>query len=503
MLRLMIVDDEQIIRETLSRVIDYQAIGYQLIGTAKNGMEAYDIICDEYPDVVITDIRMPILSGLDLIDRAMKADSNITFILLSGYSEFEYAKQAMQYGVRHYLLKPTDKQELIRTLTSIREERLLKQKQEEENRSRLLYDLHGPLEQCFVIESMEYPENLSDIFRKYQPLLSLPSSCTVACICSFVEEHGLRTFAGDVGRFLTGREISLCFPLLYVKNNVILIFSAWSLEFQETFEVFLDNLQYLDQSVSYVSRFLHTASTSELFCSLFLKLSRFEQISMLDSTGNSYEIHNNIASLKRIRQIGSHIAKACGDSQLFRILDSAFAEDVPLETARNLALGIFLELDSKQDHQPLDLLCDFFRKLYSCPDTGEVRKLMHAALLQKSRESPASKTGSNIALLKSYVEQHLDSEQLSLKWLAEHYLFVSVGYLSKQFVKEEGLRFSDYLNQKRMEEAERLMIFYHSDNIKSIARQVGFGNNPQYFSQVFKRYTGLTPTEYLEKSTQK
>ncbi len=64
MLRLMIVDDEQIIREALSQIIDYESIGYELIATAKNGMEAYDIICDDYPDVVITDIRMPILNGI-------------------------------------------------------------------------------------------------------------------------------------------------------------------------------------------------------------------------------------------------------------------------------------------------------------------------------------------------------------------------------------------------------------------------------------------------------
>jgi len=130
-----------------------------------------------------------------------------------------------------------------------------------------------------------------------------------------------------------------------------------------------------------------------------------------------------------------------------------------------------------------------------CPGSGSFfvwcwsRKTTYAEL----------KAGSNIALLKAYIREHLFSENLSLKWLAENYLFVSVGYLSKQFVKEEGMRFSDYLNKERMEEAIRLMAYYHSDNVKHIARQVGFGSNPQYFSQVFKRYTGFPPTEYIEK----
>lgn len=152
MLRLMIVDDEQIIRDAISEMIDYESLGYSLIATAKNGMEAYDMICDEYPDVVITDIKMPVLDGLALIERASKSDSNITFILLSGYNEFEYAKQAMRYGVRYYLLKPTDKNELIEALKEIRKERQQEEKRRAEAQNRLLQKIQMPLEECFIKE---------------------------------------------------------------------------------------------------------------------------------------------------------------------------------------------------------------------------------------------------------------------------------------------------------------------------------------------------------------
>lgn len=128
----------------------------------------------------------------------------------------------------------------------------------------------------------------------------------------------------------------------------------------------------------------------------------------------------------------------------------------------------------------------------------EIQNLMGAVLLRGNEGSQEEKNSANIALLKSYVNQHLDSETLSLKWLAENYLFISIGYLSKLFIKEEGLRFSDYLNKRRVEEAKRLMEVYQKENVKNIAGKVGFGSNPQYFSQVFKRYTGLTPTEYME-----
>ena len=113
MLKMIIADDERIIRETISTLIDWKEYGIELIGLCSNGMEAYDMILDESPDLVITDIRMPGMNGLELIARIAETDLDTQFILLSGYGEFEYAKQAMKYGVRHYLLKPCNEQQII------------------------------------------------------------------------------------------------------------------------------------------------------------------------------------------------------------------------------------------------------------------------------------------------------------------------------------------------------------------------------------------------------
>ena len=113
MLKMIIADDERIIRETISTIIDWKQYGITLTGLCSNGIEAYDMILDESPDLVITDIRMPGMNGLELISRVSQTDLTTQFILLSGYGEFEYAKQAMKYGVRHYLLKPCNEQQII------------------------------------------------------------------------------------------------------------------------------------------------------------------------------------------------------------------------------------------------------------------------------------------------------------------------------------------------------------------------------------------------------
>jgi len=494
----MIVDDEQIIREALSELIDYRSIGYELIATAKNGMEAYDIIQDEYPDVVITDIRMPFLNGLELIEQSIKSDSRITFILLSGYSEFEYAKQAMKYGVRHYLLKPTDKQELIDTLIAIRQERKQEQDKQQKAQFQLIKSLRPSLEQSFLIEALAYQDNFPSVYRKYKPLLSWPDTGTSACICTFVEMAYMKNFAADAKRILAGCQAALLFSPIYVKNCLVLIFPDLSLNCQEDIRSHLETLHYPKQTVSFEVRFLHAVSTEELFQNLLLKISRFQQISLLDSKNTVYEIRNHPAAPWRISHLSALLANAADVRQAASVLDSFFTEPMPLDTARNIALELFLKSSSENEHHFADTAGDFFRSLYCCTTIKEVQNLTHVVLLQDHARNQEEKNNANIALLKSYIDEHLNSENLSLKWLAENYLFISIGYLSKLFIKEEGIRFSDYLNQRRIEEAKRLMGLYQDGNIKNIAAQVGFGNNPTYFSQVFKKYTGMTPTEYID-----
>ena len=296
--------------------------------------------------------------------------------------------------------------------------------------------------------------------------------------------------------------VPLQFSILYVKNSAVLIFPAFTLAMQERMEHAITRLRYPGQSVTFETDFIHRDSAEKLFQEIIQKISRFERILLIGERGETHEIRNHIASPWMISRLEVSINSAENTVQAGELLDSVFMDSIPVATARNLALGLFLQA-GPEEKMPVDAACDFFRRLYSCGTVSGIRELLRVVLVQKDTLPGSHKTGSNIALLKAYIRKHLYSENLSLKWLAENYLFVSVGYLSKQFIKEEGMRFSDYLNKERMEESIRLMTYYHNDNIKHIARQVGFGSNPQYFSQVFKRYTGLPPTEYLEKMKNK
>lgn len=122
MLRMLIVDDERAIREALRVFLDWNSLGIEVIGLYKNGAEAFDAMLDTYPDIVLTDVKMPGLSGIDLIARAYGAGMNTHFVILSGFAEFEFAKEAMKYGVRHYLLKPVSEEQMLSVMTEVRDD---------------------------------------------------------------------------------------------------------------------------------------------------------------------------------------------------------------------------------------------------------------------------------------------------------------------------------------------------------------------------------------------
>ncbi len=122
MYTLIIVDDEQEIRDGLSQFIDWAAIGFECVGTAAGGHEAMQMIEKLRPDVALCDIRMPGMTGLDIARRLYESKSGTLLVLLSAYRDFEYARTAMTYNVRYYIIKSTRYAELVETFQRIRQE---------------------------------------------------------------------------------------------------------------------------------------------------------------------------------------------------------------------------------------------------------------------------------------------------------------------------------------------------------------------------------------------
>ena len=125
MLSVLIVDDERAICFLLRKLIHWEELGLTCLGTASSGAEAYRLAREQKPDILITDIQMPGMNGLELIEKVQKEQPDTSFVIVSGYQEFEYAKQAIRFGVEDYLLKPIKENELNAILS-----RICKKKQE-------------------------------------------------------------------------------------------------------------------------------------------------------------------------------------------------------------------------------------------------------------------------------------------------------------------------------------------------------------------------------------
>ena len=105
----MIVDDESAVRENLPKAVPFEAWGFQVVGTASNGLDALDKVAQYKPDLILLDVCMPVIDGLGFLERLREGPySEIRVIMLSGYSDFQYAQKAMRFGVRAYLTKPVD-----------------------------------------------------------------------------------------------------------------------------------------------------------------------------------------------------------------------------------------------------------------------------------------------------------------------------------------------------------------------------------------------------------
>ena len=120
--KLLIVDDEEIELDGMAELIDWPSYGYELVGTAINGKRGLALIQEKQPDIVITDIKMPVMDGLAMIRVAQEQHVDTVFVVLSGYGDYEYTSQAMQLGIRHYILKPCDEAKILPVLEQARAE---------------------------------------------------------------------------------------------------------------------------------------------------------------------------------------------------------------------------------------------------------------------------------------------------------------------------------------------------------------------------------------------
>ncbi len=514
MYKVMLVDDERVILEGISQVVDWGSCGSMLIDTARNGIEAYEKIESNQPDIVISDISMPGLDGLGLVEKTAVNFPNIQFIMLSGYKDFDYARRAMQYGVKHYLLKPCNEGQILGAIAELLKERE-QQKENAEFVNRMKQGLKKVLphvKEQFLKEFITNKTYGSSDVEYYQDLFELPlNSQTVRMILfrqddSHEYEHlfALKNIAEDILEgVLLSTTIEGCLLILLTDPPHVDLLIQGIETVRSTFfrfyrldvtialsdadrmvhsrKLYREMLQCMNHRF-YVGEgsliMMHDLALpdTEVVLNLHDILDE-DKFCLLVKSGNEQEVCHEMDRL--FRQLGEQKLEIAVTRSYILQLYAAMIRICPPEETNSFTKGmaVLAEMDT------LAGLKSFVFTEASQLTAGYYNNYIH-------RQS------SVVDKMIGIIESNYGNDELSLNGVANEILYMNPDYLGKIFKKVTGSNFSHYVNQYRIKRACEYIRFGGDIKVFELADKFGFAGNSQYFSQVFKKSTGMTPTEF-------
>lgn len=535
----MIIDDDPMVVKGLIDHVPWGELRLHVAGTAANGEEALGLVRSNPPDILITDIYMPKMDGLELIRILREQFPSIYIIIHSGYDDFGNARQAMRYGVQHFILKPATIGEIESILREIILDTEVKAKQEKlQEQYRLRMKEHLSLmKEAFLKEMLTTRYKRSNIPHEKLAMLQLPPHvnvivATVALIrppyLTKSKERDWQLFkfgAGNIIRETASREDAGSQADIHVVDysdtNFVLVFFARQ-HGQDLTEIgrsltqrMVDNiLMYLKLSLSVgiggEKIGIHQIIDSYLESQRALEATEFREINRVFTFE---EVHGSEPSsrydypLDLLKEIHDAIHQKEYESLLdiwdrFET-DFVKAQRVPLFVVQSICIGtlsaFMMEHGSispfKEEARTMP---DLVSQIYSLPTVQDLIQWMKQRLemwLMLVREELTSKKSHRLVReVQEYVHNYYDQE-IILASIAEE-LFVNPNYLSQLFKKVTGETFVTYLNKYRIEKAkERLKERHYM--IYEVSEMVGY-QNPTYFSQVFKSITGVSPSEYYK-----
>lgn len=507
MLKLLIVDDEEIICQTIANLIDWKSLGISLIGTCLDGVEAYHTILDESPDIVMTDIRMPSISGLELIERITATDLPTQFIILSGYGEFEYAKRAMKCGVKHYLLKPCDEQQIISCVQEVINDiqtQVLSANSSQIHNSEI-QNLRETLINNIIREGVSLPEITPAFFDPYEHYINLSDTPYQMCTVYYLEKFNLEQALSTIDSYFSRQAPGLYIHKIYMKNILLLFFPNCDSEYHNI-DTFFKGLSFPNQTTSILYERTFFLNLRKLLEHIIPRLKRYDKLYFMtrEHLVPNFNYGNIVLLMNQmIPSLLSQDSRKVPETMenLRELLQMVSDRDFLVQLCDNLLISLSTQISSNT----LSDITDFLYRLHQKESLTDIL----TCTLDKTSEiltfhlSAPEHYSPFIENLISYLELHMDDSNLTLKWIAENYLYMNVNYVSRCFMKETGQKFSSYLMNLRVQKAKEILSAHGSEKIQDVAELVGCGNNPYYFSKIFKKCTGMTPSAYVRKNTSK
>lgn len=500
--KVLIADDEPALREGIKTIIDWNACGFDICGEASNGMETLEKILALSPDLVLLDIKMPKLNGIEVARRARNKNFGGNIIILSGYSDFSYAQSAISCGVDFYLLKPIDEDDLIKAVTEVRKKL--------DSRSRDTANL-AKAKEAVLADLLQGKKGLDT--EAVGLKLNADAYQAVIVDMASAEPQHIENFYAFLKRAQIAPE-SMEWTLLSEKN-VFLLKGSETIrrlsEMADTLEQFAKSLGAspifiaagrIVQSVREISLSYEDAKSIQqkrFFCDEKQKYLSYDQLQLASNIKEPTAVPdmNHYADMLFGWMEAANteeISQAMG-----RLYDELRFVRLSPENIRSILSSTYIRIKSllHANHKQLNLTIptdeEIIAQVCSRRLLYEILVYLKAELLRLTSAIAAS--GSTMDMIIHYINAHY-AENLKLESLSKKFGY-NPAYLGKAIRNTVGETFNAYLEKVRIEEAKKLLL---TDlKVYEISERTGFTDMDSFYKK-FKKVTGQNPGEYRKNS---
>lgn len=480
MYKMIVVDDETIEREGMIHFIDWEKYGIEIVGDAKNGVEGLELIENTLPDIILTDVKMPLMNGIEMIEKAAESYPDCIYVVLSGYGDYEYTSQAMQLGVKYYILKPCDEENLVRILEKVKlelkereDERLFETERYNQEILKLLPKakiqfLRSAITNPYLSEKefVFYEESCGllkdDLFLLVFRVDSLESHLSSFVVENIFEElmNGrdilMKTEVGDHVVFLIQMESTIKLEMVtgQVRQQFKKIFGM------DLRSAVSDKGQLRSVFQMYEQAKARLETSEEKIYTILKRLDTVEIKNVRDYSGLLLEYHAALTLFSMAQMTVYEMAEGCiGLLKLIYGKDEAYLRCRQVKDKRELFETVVRIAADKAG-------------IVLTAGEQKMEKILHL------------------------IYEHSADSQMSIQWLAKEVLYINEDYLARIFKAAMKQKMPDYLCMIRMETARRILKFRSDCPLPELANRTGYHEDGRYFCKVFKKYFGKTLSEY-------
>lgn len=533
-LKALLVDDEVHILNNLSKVLPWEDLGFEIIGLAKNGVDALEAATLHHPDLILCDIRMPVMDGLTLIQKVREQGLTGEILLLTGYQEFEYARTAIRYGVRDYICKPINYFELEETVRKLAKQIIEKKKQK--NKEQLLSRVESLANENILIHSLLGQEAVKeDELWQDEEGAGHPDSYAVLLLDMDGYAHESISWpaperkAWNLEIKLKLKELFLPllrdYTVLQVREGEWCIISDTVVNqpiAMEALSLVHEKLQAMVKDKPHMLIRMCLGQEPRSLSEISAVYQRMQQILILNPSQGWFTDISNVsedlfepipsgvlgvvdAQWHWVEQFGSGLRNGNYEAltQMISDLKAYVARLNETSVGRAEKLLYYLLIHLLREMREMQMLPGEQEEAVwlRLQETLSVKELISliVSLIERYKDSLSTKKSSEVLMMsaQNYIQQNLGSD-FGIEDISD-FLGISCSYFCLLFKNHFGETFVEYLTRQRIETA-KYMLSGSEKSITQIGAEVGYQER-RYFTKVFQKYTGMTPSEYRLKDS--